>query len=375
MQGLRSVLALLPATLAMTASAAAPLQQGYGDWQLNCDNRNDCVAIGRAVGYAGQIRILRDAGIGSPPTLELFAPGVIQPRWKVDGASPAFSDSAQSPEPHLLRWTGLAQVRARLHSLHDARVLQYGQDSQAISLAGLSAVLTAFDQAQGRTGSVDALLPGRAAASAHPRGPLPLLQVAAASTRTLSPVQITSYIAGIRHQQAAVLQQRQCDADDDSLARPFDQAFALDADNELVFIGCQAGMYNANVVAFVVGDGRTADARALQFPVAGVPPIEDGAEAFVLDRLGWARFDTNSQRLTETTFHRGIGDCGHAASWRWDGHAFQIETVQLQPDCNGGDPGNWPTLWRTASSPDNVARQFGPLRGDPAGQNTDTGSP
>ncbi|MGE6334825.1 DUF1176 domain-containing protein [Stenotrophomonas sp. NPDC077659] len=74
----------------------------------------------------------------------------------------------------------------------------------------------------------------------------------------------------------------------------------------------------------------------------------------------------NCQRFTETTFYRGGGDCGHATSWRWDGAAFRPETVQLQPDCLGGEPGDWPTVFRTAGSPVDVARESGPPRDTPA---------
>ena len=202
-----------------------------------------------------------------------------------------------------------------------------------------------------------------AGAAAAPPAPLPLLKVAAASTRTLSPTLGTARIAALRQLHGATLLQRQCDPED-SLALGHDQAFALDAHRELVFIGCQVGAYNASVVAFLVNDGNVAAARALRFTVAGVPAISDDASTFELQRLGWPRYDPRAQRLTETTFYRGIGDCGHAASWRWDGAAFQPETVQLQPDCNGGEPGDWPTVFRTASSPTDLARQFGPARGD-----------
>ncbi|WP_313418963.1 DUF1176 domain-containing protein [Stenotrophomonas sp.] len=210
-----------------------------------------------------------------------------------------------------------------------------------------------------------ALLAATAAlgATAAPPAPLPVLKVAPASARTLSPQLSASRIAGVRRLHTAALLQRQCDPDD-SLVRQHDQAFALDAHRELVFVGCQAGAYNANVVVFVVDHGNLATAHALHFAVAGAPAIADDAPAFELQRLGWPRFDPVSQRLTETTFYRGIGDCGHAASWRWDGAVFQPETVQLQADCNGGPSGDWPTVWRTASSPGNVARDFGPARGD-----------
>ncbi|HYQ24252.1 DUF1176 domain-containing protein [Stenotrophomonas sp.] len=212
-----------------------------------------------------------------------------------------------------------------------------------------------------------ALLAATAAAGAlaAPPARLPALQVAPASTRTLSPSLVASRIAGLRRLHTEALLQRQCDLED-SIARQYDQAFALDAHRELVFIGCRTGAYNASVAVFVVDHGRVPSARALDFTVAGAPPITDDAPSFELQQLGWARFDPSSQRLTETTFYRGGGDCGHAASWRWDGAAFQPETVQLQPDCLGGEPGDWPTVFRTASSPANVAREFGPPRDAPA---------
>jgi len=94
------------------------------------------------------------------------------------------------------------------------------------------------------------------------------------------------------------------------------------------------------------------------------PAVSDEASGFVLPRLGWPRFDAAHGRLAETTLFRGVADCGHAASWRWDGRQFQIETLQLQRNCIGGEPGDWPLLWRSVGGPTNAARQYGPLRAE-----------
>ncbi|AWH28753.1 MULTISPECIES: DUF1176 domain-containing protein [Stenotrophomonas] len=356
---------LLSLALAPSARAATPVYSDLGDWQLTCDNRNDCVAVARAVGYAGHLRISRAGGLRSVPQLELFAPGVSAPHWQVDGETPAFDDPGRALAPGHQQWTGMAAVRARLQSLQGGRVLNYGaRDIESISLSGVDALLQAFDRAQGRSGTDDGLLPGTAAAQAHPRDALPTLSTPALARRVLSATARANLIADLRRLQAPALAQLHCDADDGSLSRAHDGAWAIDATHDLVFIGCQAGMYNANVVAFVVADGQLPHTRPLQLELADAPAVSDDETRFVLPRLGWPRFDAAQGRLVETTLFRGAADCGHAASWRWDGRQFQIETLQLQRNCIGGEPGDWPLLWRSVGGPTNVARQYGPLRAE-----------
>lgn len=356
---------LLLLVLAPSARAATPVYSELGDWQLACDNRNDCVAVARAVGYAGHLRISRVGGLRSVPQLELFAPGVSAPHWQVDGETPAFDDPGRVLVPGHQQWTGMAAVRARLQSLHGGHVLNYGaEEIESISLSGVDTLLKAFDRAQGRSGTEDGLLPGSAAAQARPRDALPSLSTPALARRVLSATARANVIADLRRLQASALAQLHCDADDDSPSRAHDDAWAINATHDLVFIGCQAFMYNANVVAFVVADGQLRQTQPLRLEVANAPAVSDEESSFVLSRLGWPRFDAGHGRLVETTFFRGAADCGHAASWRWDGQAFQIETLQLQRSCVGGEAGDWPVIWRSAGGPAHVAREYGPLRAD-----------
>lgn len=356
---------LLLLSLAPAARAATPVYSELGDWQLTCDNRNDCVAVARAVGYGGHLQISRVGGPGSEPTLDLFAPGVSAPHWQVDGEMPAFTHVGQVPATGPQHWSGMAAVRERLQSLQGGSVLNYGNGAtDALSLSGVDELLQAFDQAQGRSGTADALLPGTARAQAFARAPLPVLPAPTPGQRVLDPNLRAQWIAQLRSARADALAQLHCDMDDDSLVRAHDSGWAIDAGHDLLFIGCQAGMYNANVVAFVVSNGQLPQARQLVMEAADAPAVSDDERSFVLSRLGWPRFDARHGRLAETTLFRGAADCGHAASWRWDGQAFQIETLQLQRSCVGGEAGDWPLLWRSAGGPANVAREYGPLRAE-----------
>ena len=44
---------------------------------------------------------------------------------------------------------------------------------------------------------------------------------------------------------------------------------------------------------------------------------------------------------------RGLADCGESAAWAFDGQDFRLQRYHRLGWCRGGNPGDWPTLWRT----------------------------
>ena len=69
------------------------------------------------------------------------------------------------------------------------------------------------------------------------------------------------------------------------------------------------------------------------------------------DLLVDAGYDPRSGTLSQYARGRGIGDCGHHARWRFDGHAFRLSHYAEMTRCGGLRADDWPVLWRVAGTP------------------------
>ena len=61
-----------------------------------------------------------------------------------------------------------------------------------------------------------------------------------------------------------------------------------------------------------------------------------------------ASYDEKNKELITLSKGRGIGDCGFATRWRFDGQRFRLVRYAEEPTCdNWLSPDAWPTLWVT----------------------------
>jgi hypothetical protein len=101
---------------------------------------------------------------------------------------------------------------------------------------------------------------------------------------------------------------------------------------------CTSGAYNA-VNVFFIGDEHGRGLKRVRFPE---PP---GADQPGDDELFNPSYDAKTQTLTMFSKARGIGDCGEAASWVWDGKAFQVVSDTVMTACRGVPSDDWPALF------------------------------
>lgn len=59
---------------------------------------------------------------------------------------------------------------------------------------------------------------------------------------------------------------------------------------------------------------------------------------------GWVAYDEANGRLAYAMKYRGIGDCGEAGDWLFDGESFQLAGYSAMSRCAGSP--DWPRLWR-----------------------------
>lgn len=338
--------ALVALSMASTASAATPVYREMKDWVVACDNTARCEAIGMQEGYPQLIlRLMVDAGPAGEPVLSLQSEAPVAARdLRLDGEPfavaallrPATIDEGVQHIGH-----DGAQVRTFLDAVRNGAQLQAGtgEEARTASLAGLSAALLLIDETQGRLGTTTALLR---------RGPLPAAGVPAAPavpapTRAvvaplLDEAEARRLVARVRLQAADEVQREDCFVEPDTA---YDEAHALDDDEALVALECWRGAYQSSSLLFRL---RRDDAGAPTRVRLTVPVLDEGAPR-VIDAFTSVGFGQG--RLSHFAKGRGLADCGESAAWTFDGHDFRLQRYHRLGWCRGGNPGDWPTLWRT----------------------------
>ena len=232
-------------------------------------------------------------------------------------------------------------MRAFLDAVRNGTDLRagIGEDAPSASLAGLSAALLLIDETQGRLGTTTALLR---------RGPLPAAQVPAAPaaplpTRAvvaapLDDAEASRLVARVRLQAADDVRREDCFVEPDTA---YDEAHALDHDEALVALECWRGAYQSSSLLFRVRRDGAGAPRRLRLTV----PVQDEGAPRVIDAFTNVGFGQG--QLSHFAKGRGLADCGESATWAFDGRDFRLQRYHRLGWCRGGNPGDWPTLWRT----------------------------
>ncbi|HVJ02382.1 MAG TPA: DUF1176 domain-containing protein, partial [Sphingomonas sp.] len=329
------------ALLAALQTTAAPAEvKTFGDWAVACDNARRCEMTSLIPGDGGfadegsgyddfDVSIVREAGAAGGFTVEVTlnkqSTGAV--RLLADGKPLA----AVSPKGDSLVFTG-ADAERIVAAMVQAKELGLDKGGRA-SLAGSSAALRFIDAAQGRAGTVTAAVAkGSKPASAVP-APAPLPTVPA--------VRVTGHAAPVSAALARSLFARQPDCreayEGGTGEWPEIETHALGGGKTLALLPCGAGAYNFITVPLILGAGQPA--------VAGFdhPPGFTTAEAGP-PMLVNASFDATSGRLQSFAKGRGVGDCGSAEEYVWDGARFRLVEARAMGECRGS--ANWLTIWR-----------------------------
>ena len=113
-----------------------------------------------------------------------------------------------------------------------------------------------------------------------------------------------------------------------------EQMAALGGGRTLLLMGCGAGAYNVSSLVLIASREsntiRIAPARfdVTRDPIDGEP---DPKGFFVTN----AEFDAATMSIREWAKGRGLGDCGTAASYAWDGQAFRLVEQKEMSECRG----------------------------------------
>lgn len=329
------IAAPLALTLALLSTAAvaqvAPkpgAMKMFGDWTVGCDNTTACMMLSLASD---------DPGDAPPTTLLIERAGGSDGGFRVtveaeDGRPRGIAVDGRRLDAGRTTYDGTAAA-AIAAAMANGRKLQIlaasGAVQSALSLTGASAALRYIDAVQRRVGTVTAAVAqGSAPAARVPAPPAPPIVVAlqpAGSPARPSAAQV-----------AAMRKTAGCDLEGfagDSMP----EQHALGGGATLVLVPCSAGAYNLAYAAFVLRGSRIAPARADVPTGYGETPSTAGPAQIVN-----AGFEKGV--LSGYAKGRGIGDCGMAQSFVWDGARLRLVEQSEMQECRGNT--GLATTWR-----------------------------
>jgi hypothetical protein len=339
--------AALAATPAADAPASAEPMLGriqiFEDWAVGCDNRLSCNAVslvpdGSGAAYSVLVSIQRGGGPSGSGVVRLL--GAEELRGKIDLIADNRSLARVQATHDMVEIIGPAALdMIRSLAASYAFELREGKKSlDAPSLRGLPAALRYMDEQQGRVGSKGALA-ATGEAPADTAKPLPTVPVVPnlPALADKPPLSLTP------EEQSAARRVAICEGEvrnDYPL-----ETHTLDAEHALVLLPCNAGAYNVSAVPLVATGGQ----GNWQFQVAHFDHVpgftgEPGTPPLIVN----ARWNPARAELSSFAKGRGLGDCGTAETYKWDGALFRLTEARSMPVCRGA--WEWPVLYSAATA-------------------------
>ncbi|MGP1352208.1 MAG: DUF1176 domain-containing protein [Parasphingopyxis sp.] len=315
--------------------------QLFGDWAVGCDNGWACEAISlptedfeigngysvtvrRAGGADGYHRIgIRAFEDEAPSTMTLL----------VDGEFAGTATRSDGDELYHFDPERAQQIAGLMARGSDAELRDHdGGLVEQISLDGSYAALLFVEDRQQRAGTVTASAAvGYEPASLVPEPPsVPTIRAMAVADRA------GDTAAPLPGDQAMALHEaRQCDGLDEELRR--NEAIVLSDARDLILISCSRGAYNFSDIAYV----RDAEGAVTPARFDRVFAWGENREVPLLVNVYW---NAEANELSTYAKGRGIGDCGTAERFVWDGAMFRLIERREMNSCRGSP--HWITVYR-----------------------------
>lgn len=338
-----ALFALAQATAPQPAQKQGPIKS-FGAWVMACDNARRCEMTSiwpddnqpeeGSVYDQISVSIERAAGPAGGWSVEIQLPGK-------SGSDPVQVSTAEGlsiravPRNDLLRFSGTqaAQIVAAMVNGTDLRVGSEVDVTGMASLKGSSAALRFIDAEQGRTGTVTAAV----ARGAKPASAVPL-PPALPKIGFIRPAGAAApFTAAMRK---ALDKSSECGAvyEGGTGELPAVEIHALGGGKTLALLPCGSGAYNFSTEPYILAAGTQPVLAKFDSP-PGISEAQDGRPTLVN-----ASFDAKTGRLESYNKARGIGDCGSAEAYVWDGTIFRLVEARSMPECRGSV--NWLTTWR-----------------------------
>ncbi len=324
------------ALLVLAAAAAAP-QPGevktFKDWTVGCDNGRVCQAVGLLPEdevEGATITVQRGPAADSVPQI-MMTSDVAAAALSIDGARSVYRLQPVDGGFELAPGDAMDFMRTISKSNQLALIDASGKTLTTISLAGASAALRYIDDRQKRAGTVTALV-ARGPAKAVPPPPA-LPAIVSPPVTAAPPAQFRA--ADVRKYNA----DDGCGVDASGF-KP--EAFRLDATHTLILVPaiCGNGAYNYFTTALIAPNAGRPLSRA-RFDAPSSMGLEGTGNEPDLVNAG---YDPKTRRLSTYAKGRGIGDCGIAQQFAWDGTRFRLVEQSQMDECRGSM--DYITTWR-----------------------------
>ena len=339
---MRTMLIALVAALAAASGAQAAGTKTVKDWLGVCANTGACSAFGFAPEEdenGGYLIIQRDGGPAAAPKVTIvYDAGDKQSaaEWTLSldghpiaGVGLVHAAGSEAGARAELGGHAASALIAALRNGKSLAVEAKGSSVVEISLAGSAAILLWVDDQQGRLDTATAL--------ARP-GPKPATSVPAAAAPPLIRAAPPVDQKGLPDHAPKGMTKAVDECDLDPTQTPDDIVARLAPGVVLWGPECSMAAYN-QLSVFFLGDEHARGLKRVSFPeTPGVGQASD-------DLMFNAGFDAKTQTLSIFSKARGIGDCGEAASWVWNGKAFQLTSETVMPACRGVPSDDWPPLF------------------------------
>ncbi|KQT31891.1 hypothetical protein ASG29_08375 [Sphingomonas sp. Leaf412] len=309
-----------PGPVADTRAAPIPGElKTFRDWTVACDNVARCamaslgpdmgdfprftVQVTRAAGPAGGYEVaLNPLSDDDAAPVALTIAGARFDGRSGEGAARLVAAMANAPA-----MTGVDAAGRALGS---------------VSLAGAAAALRYIDAAQGRAGTVTAAVatgPG-AAATVPAAAAVPVIVAPALAGAAARPT--AAQLADMR---------RVARCEDRMTADHWDvRTAALGGGATIVVLPCSAGAYNEIDALFVIRDGTVAPA-AVDAP-SGFDATGADSQTPVSSIVNG---DLGDGLVSSYAKGRGLGDCGVAQTYAWDGRRLRLAEQRAMGECRG----------------------------------------
>jgi len=342
------IFATLAAAIAPPAAQPGEIRT-FRDWTVGCDNGGNCQAVSLVPangaagfdGWDGPVSIVRTAGKDDIFRIRVLfhAREMDRYRMKIDGQLVDTGPIVQGDYPIEIVGTDAEKVaKAIINGRHLVIQGPNGENITQVSLAGSSAALRYIDDKQQRAGTGTALVAKGSRAYQPANSEIPTIMVDRWEESELAPQ--TGDIV-------ALAEESRCKNERYGLVE--DQVFPLGRRGNrfraLVLISCGSGAYNFSSAPYVgeyVENPRATSgwtftpARFDRQPSWG----GEGADPLLVN-AGW---DEQDQKLSSFGKGRGLGDCGSAESYIWDGDMFRMTEASAMPECRGAY--EWISIWR-----------------------------
>lgn len=304
----------------------------FKSWRAWCDNVRDCAAYAyqEESTTTGYLRVYRGGGPTSEPEISVglwsdTPPGSVE-LSTVGGPAVATLTIPITGDGYPAGIATGAPARLFAEALANARtvvVKTRGAELFTIDLAGSSATLRWLDDRQARAGTTTALV----AKGPKPAPPAPVVPVITRGPEVSQDGLPKELPAAIKR--SAAYEECVADWGDMEMDTTVDR---LSPGVLLWGVSCTRGAYNFGTRYWLSAEDGT-KVRPAAIPTA------DG------DLLINSGYDPASRSLTEFSKGRGIGDCGSAGDWVWDGQKFQQANSWLMSFCVGVPVEQWASVF------------------------------